>query len=64
MFNIITGPLKPSFAVLLILVGLYSLVINAKHETKRNFMRSAKFARIAGWCYIIGGACILVISWL
>ncbi|WP_425058118.1 hypothetical protein SCACP_27680 [Sporomusa carbonis] len=64
IIQLITGPLKPSFAVFLIFVGLYSIIVNAKHENKQNRIRSAKFARLAGWCYVIGGAGLLAILWL
>lgn len=60
--TLLTTPLEPSFAILLILVGCYSLLINVKHETKYNHIRSANLARIAGWCYIIGGVGILIMQ--
>lgn len=59
--NVLSGPIKPSFAILLIFAGLYSLIINGKYEKKRNYVRSANAARIGGWCYIVGGASLLII---
>ena len=60
IFKVLTNPLEPSFAFVLILVGVYSLIINARQAASRNWLRSAKFARIAGWCYIAAGAGILL----
>jgi hypothetical protein len=62
IFKLLTAPLDHSFALTLILVGLYSLIINAKHDTKQNYICSAKFARIAGWCHIVGGIGILILK--
>lgn len=39
IFKLLTAPLDYSFALTLILVGLYSLLINAKHATKHNYIR-------------------------
>lgn len=60
--KLLTAPLDRSFALTLILVGIYSLLINAKHDTTYNYIRSAKFARITGWCYLIGGVGILILK--
>lgn len=60
--KLLTTPLDRTFAIILILVGLYSLIINSKYETKQNYIRSAKLARSAGWCYIIGGVGILLLQ--
>lgn len=62
IIKLFTAPLEPAFAILLILVGLYSFTINVKHEKKQHNMRAANFARIAGWWYIIGGLGILIIK--
>lgn len=62
ILKLLTTPLDRSFAIVLILAGLYSLIINSKLETKQNYIRSAKLARIAGWSYIIAGAGILVMQ--
>ncbi|MDR7865735.1 MAG: hypothetical protein RIN56_02900 [Sporomusaceae bacterium] len=61
LIKLLTNPLEPSFAVVLILVGLYSWKINARQAANKNCLRSAKFARIAGWCYIAAGAGILLV---
>lgn len=61
IIKLLTNPLEPSFAIVLILVGIYSLKINASLAANRNCLRSAKFARIAGWCYIAAGAGILLV---
>lgn len=58
--KLLAAPLNPTFAILLIFVGSYSLTVNTMHEKKQNHYRAAKFARVAGWCYIIGGAGILI----
>lgn len=61
ILKILAGPIEPSFAILLIFVGLYSIGINANYEKSQNYTRSAAAARIGGWCYIIGGASLLII---
>lgn len=58
--KLLTAPLDPSFAMLLIFVGVYSLIINSKQAAQQNFLRSARLSRIAGWCYILGGCGIFI----
>ncbi|MDT8901580.1 CLC_0170 family protein [Anaeroselena agilis] len=62
VFNLLTNPFDSSFAIMVILVGVYSLLINVRQATQQNCLRGAKVARIAGWCYIVAGVGILIMS--
>ncbi len=61
LLKVLTEPLEPSFALMLILAGLYSWKINARQAARQNCLRAAKFARVAGWCYMAAGAGILLL---
>lgn len=62
LIPILLAPLKPPFAILLILVGLYSLTFNLADARRKNHRRSEKLALIGGWLYIIGGAALMLRS--
>lgn len=64
ILTILTRQLDPAFAILVILVGLYSIYINVKCDTQNSHPRSAKLARIGGWCYITGGIILLIVLYI
>ncbi|VBB07307.1 Hypothetical protein LUCI_2551 [Lucifera butyrica] len=58
--SILLAPLTPSFAVLLLLTGLYSLTLNVANARRKNHPRAETFARISGWLYILGGVAVIL----
>lgn len=60
--SILSAPLIPSFGILVMLAGLYSLIFNIADAKHRHHKRAEIFARIGGWCYIIAGASIFIIK--
>jgi len=65
MLNILTTPIisglsTPTFAAILILAGLYSLIFNVSAARQKNFRRAGILACVGGWCYIIAGAAIAI----
>ena len=58
--DMLTAPLTPAMGVFCLAVGLYSLLINAAVARHKNHRRAEQAARWGGWCYIVGGAALLV----
>ncbi|CQR73589.1 hypothetical protein SOV_30810 [Sporomusa ovata DSM 2662] len=56
----LAAPLKPHFALLLILIGIYSLSINAADAKRKNHPRAKKAAIIGGWLYLGIGLAIII----
>lgn len=58
--SILVAPLSFDYAVLIILLGLYSLTFNVADAKYKNHPRAEKTARIGGWLYIIAGVVLMV----
>ncbi|MBP2653683.1 MAG: hypothetical protein H6Q73_1252 [Firmicutes bacterium] len=57
---ILLAPLTPSFAMILILAGLYSLTFNITDARRKNHRRAENLARIGGWLYILSGIGVML----
>jgi hypothetical protein len=60
LVQMLLAPLTPSFAVLLVLTGLYSITINVADARRKYHRRAEKVARIGGWLYIAAGAAVML----
>jgi hypothetical protein len=45
-------PFSWMFAVIMIMIGAYSLTLNTAHAKRLSHHRAAKIARFGGWVYI------------
>ncbi|WP_378953430.1 CLC_0170 family protein [Pelosinus sp. sgz500959] len=57
---ILLAPLSLSYAVIIILLGLYSLTFNVNDAKNKNHPCAEKTARIGGWLYMIVGLAMMI----
>jgi len=60
LMPILLAPLSLSFAVMIILLGLYSLIFNAADAKDKNHPRAEQVARRGGWLYIMVGIALMI----
>lgn len=60
LIPILLAPISSSYAIMIILIGLYSLTFNVADAKYKNHHRAEKTARMGGWLYIIGGAAMMI----
>jgi len=58
--SILVAPLSFGYAVLIVLLGLYSLTVNVADAKYKNHPRAEKTARVGGWLYIIVGVVLMI----
>lgn len=63
LISALLSPISTSFAVMIMLLGLYSITFNVADAKYKNHPRAEKTAFFGGWLYIIGGTALLVQQW-
>lgn len=60
LIPILLAPISLGYAIIISLLGLYSLIINVADAKYKNHPRAEKTARVGGWLYIMVGAAMMI----
>lgn len=60
--ELLAGAISLSIGIGFMMAGLYSLLVNRPVALARHYPRDARFAKLAGWGYMIIGVAMIIVK--